>query len=268
MFWTPHDFWVKGADDLKNSSRFNTWLGFDNWSCTTSPDFSDPICRKHDVAYATLQKLVGEHDGNELDLAWNPRNKHLADAVLKADLNKHGCDQRSALASITLCSFGVPTSSIHWFVNHWNNKGWPVTQQDIDDTEIHPRFRLCGIPTLTNVTPTNRNPDFEVSWTYSPGCLSGITVDYYKFCWSYVQFGSRDEPCVYPEGDQTSSTFTRHWASEVTLESVEIRPDDIVYGGLWGFETLLGNKALEDLLDLILSSGGAYYPKQMLNIEF
>ena len=39
------------------------------------------------------------------------------------------------------------------------------------------------------------------------------------------------------------------------MESVEIRPNDIVYGGLWGFETLLGNKALEDLLNLIRSSG-------------
>ena len=36
VFATPHTFWIDHTDDLKNSSRFNTWLKYgDDWSCTS-----------------------------------------------------------------------------------------------------------------------------------------------------------------------------------------------------------------------------------------
>ena len=50
------------------------------------------------------------------------------------------------------------------------------------------------------------------------------------------------------------------WNS-VTLKTVEIRPNDIVYGGVLGYETVLGNKLLDPIFH------GAYYPKQVLNIK-
>ena len=68
-------------------------------------------------------------------------------------------------------------------------------------------------------------------------------------------------------------TFYRHWDSvsgaagdtidwrSVTLKSIEIRPNDIVYGGLLGFETFLGNHFLDDYF------AGAYYPKQVVDMD-
>ena len=67
-------------------------------------------------------------------------------------------------------------------------------------------------------------------------------------------------------------TFCRPWDSvsgaasdtidrrSVTLKSIEISPNDIVYGGLLGFETALGNHFLDDYF------AGAYYPKQVVNL--
>ena len=45
----------------------------------------------------------------------------------------------------------------------------------------------------------------------------------------------------------------------VTLKSIEIRPNDVVYGGQFGFETFLSNRFLDRFF------AGAYYPKQVVN---
>lgn len=67
-------------------------------------------------------------------------------------------------------------------------------------------------------------------------------------------------------------TFYRDWDSvsgaasdtidrrSVTLKSIEIRPNDVVYGGQFGFETFLSNRFLDDYF------AGAYYPKQVVNL--
>ena len=110
IFTTPHSFWVKGnkksrdAEQLKAAiddpdGRYN-WLKRGDWECTASPDGPKPSCLKHDVAYASLQKfggydtvrpLTSKPNDKELDEAWNPRNKALADALFKADISKYGC---------------------------------------------------------------------------------------------------------------------------------------------------------------------------------
>ena len=47
--------------------------------------------------------------------------------------------------------------------------------------------------------------------------------------------------------------------SSVTLKSIEISPNDVVYGGQFGFETFLGNRFLDRFF------AGAYYPKQFVD---
>ena len=46
-----------------------------------------------------------------------------------------------------------------------------------------------------------------------------------------------------------------------TPEPIEIRPNDVVYGGLLGFETALGNHFLDDYF------AGAYYPKHVVDMD-
>ena len=142
-----------------------------------------------------------------------------------------------------------------------------MTQHDIDHTEHNPTFVKCEIPRITNFTISNINSDVSVTWVYSSGCVTNITVDYYRFCWTFrpdVIFptgSGREEDCTHPDGGQSEETLGLPGMLDVELDTVEIRPNDIVYGGLWGFESLLGNKWFEALLD---NRGGAYYPEQRL----
>ena len=96
VFDTPHSpFWVtqgtrnnEGGDLASAGDRYN-FLSYENWDCTLVPD--DPFlpsCRKHDMAYATLQSLVGSSSANIRDSLWNPRNKHLADITFSSDLKR------------------------------------------------------------------------------------------------------------------------------------------------------------------------------------
>ena len=75
-----------------------------------------PSCLKHDVAFASLQKFAGddadaplanEPDGDELDEAWNPRNKALADEKLRADIRRYkediGCQDQSGGYAAFVC---------------------------------------------------------------------------------------------------------------------------------------------------------------------
>ena len=156
VFSTPHSFWVDHADDLRNSSRFNTWLGYGpDWSCTSWVDVSDAVCRKHDVGYASLQGFAGAtstaEESNEMDEAWNPRNKHLADAVALADIVQHDCQTPSVFAQLIACppTAGVTAGILHWGVNKINTKTWPYTEHDIAHSSSFPRY---VIPFLCDVT--------------------------------------------------------------------------------------------------------------------
>ena len=289
VFDTPHSFWIDqsaksiSSNDLKASRRYD-WLGYGNWQCDVVPDAPVAPCLKHDVAYGSLQKFVGTSSSSELDIAWNPRNKHLAGAKFHTDIIQHDDCQNPApaLSEIYWCyqftrievrSFGLIRKSnvMHWAVNKANNKTWPTTKHDIEHTQSG-AFVECQVPTIASSPQTIRTGSrVQVTWTYAPGCVSGITADYYRFCWQ-TNGRSRRPPrtatvdnCVRVEGGTTRSytykvpsTFSS-WNS-VTLQTTEIRPDDIAYGGPGGFETLLGNRQLDFLFN------GAYYDKQTWNI--
>ena len=284
VFATPHSFWVEQAradnkNTLKDDERFN-WLGFEKWDCTWSPDYPLAACLKHDVAYASLQKFsgstVGQENSNELDTAWNPRNKHLADAMFFDDILEQGCSAKPLTSAYSeWCSLAAleQASIMHWFVNKWNSKTWPVTEEDIAHTVKYGRFGVCQVPDAVVESLTRKDRTIIANLNYSPGCVSGITPDYYRLCWSvdgnqrisHRTHNRREirDTCTRSEGDVPNATYTLSrtavWDS-VTLVSIEIRPNNIAYGGPWGFETLLGNRWFDNFTQ------GAYYPKRKVNL--
>ena len=280
---TPHSFWQTSANALKADKRFNTWLGYGpDWECTYWADVSYPTCWKHDVAFASLQKFAGPtegtENGDEMDEAWNPRNKHLADAKAYSDIQEHDCDDFSVIAwgapwgcADEILPIFTTVGIFHWGVNKINSKTWPYTNQDITHAEkTLPKFIACEPPKATGISLAKQNArTFQVRWGYDPGCVRGITVDRYRLVWEvevpdlFGLLGSRTEK-MRPKrlsGNASSDTFALpfhilNWNS-VTV-SIEIRPTDIAYGGFFGFENLFGHWIPESLIHSL----GVYYDKQ------
>ena len=304
---TSYSAWAAQADSLADCIAGSTpgsqtvanektcdWLKPGNWRCSMLPFVKIKAllaaCQRHDLNYATLQTLGGKGDSHqsasidmkrsllqyldgdevfhELDEFWNPRNKHLADARFGDDLR-----ELSRNAPWPINQVGVSVGgALHWYANKANNKTWPVTVHDIDDTREHPHFRRCDVPTVKDVTVNLRSRTAHAEWTYAPGCVDEIEADSYRVCWKidlpahlYIAYPrALDGFCRHVDGDVTGAKFTvpsviLGWRS-VKLVSVEVRPDDIVYGGPIGSETVLGNR----LLDRVF--GGAYYPVQKLDL--
>ena len=79
VFDTPHSFWTNNANQLKDriDNRYLRadgalvgpvdWLGYGDWRCTMA--LQDPVvsCKKHDVAYDSLQKFVIDEGQDERD---------------------------------------------------------------------------------------------------------------------------------------------------------------------------------------------------------
>ena len=304
---TSSDTWANEADYLSDCMSLSrpqspgvadeltcAWLRPGNWRCSMLPFVRSKTllaaCRRHDLNYSTLQSLSGNGgshksasvdmkpfflrylDGEEgfhrLDEYWNPRNKHLADARFREDIRELS---RNVIWPVN--RIGVSVSGLlHWYANKANNKTWPVTVHDVEDTRKHPYFRMCDVPKVEDVRISSRGRTVNVEWTYDPGCIVEIEAHSYRTCWKV------DLPShlyvVYPRAlasfCQISDTVSARaeftvpptifgWRS-VRLISVEVRPDEIVYGGPIGSETILGNR----LLDRVF--GGAYYPAQQLNL--
>ena len=234
VFETPHDFWVVGtngkrpADQLmeedipKDQKRWD-WLGFENWDCTFAPQGPVPSCLKHDVAYATLQKSAGPTAGSarnsELDQAWNPRNKALADAKFRADIAKYGCqDSTPPFVADNVCppsalfptnramaeDYWTAVANIGWPL--YTHRGWPVTDQDLQHIIDTPEFIVCGdAGTQINTTQV---PQIQIGQirglTFgfgtrtadliaSNGCVQDIMIESYEVEWRvYYDDGSVD----------------------------------------------------------------------------
>ena len=247
------------------------WLRPGNWRCSMLPFFMDrhAACLRHDLNYSTLQSLDGNEGFHKLDEFWNPRNKHLADTRLKADIRESSNDA-PWLLDRGLIGVGAV---FHWFTNKVNNKTWPVTIHDIEDTREYPYFRTCDVPTVKDVRVDLRDRTAHAEWTYAPGCVDEIRVDRYRTCWKvelpthlYIVYPRALAGfCRTSDAESARAKFTipsaiLGWES-VSLISVEVRPDDIAYGGPIGSETILGNR----LLDRVF--GGAYYPVQKLELS-
>ena len=205
VFDTPHSFWVRGdassreAKQLKREIDSPTgryaWLKRGDWMCTKSPQGPVPSCLKHDVAYGGLQKFAGgdavallgnDPNGDELDEAWNPRNKALADEKLRADIRRHGCqDQPSNIFYAIFCR--LPKASLangyHEGIQEFNNKGWPITPADVSDFTANYKFKVCSqpvVPTVSGLIASKSGYTITSSWDFVPGCVP-IALEDVKF---------------------------------------------------------------------------------------
>ena len=202
VFETSHSFWVAGggsrqADTLRTlittSSRYS-WLGYGDWRCSDPPSPlprtpQGPVlsCLKHDVAYDSLQRfdsagpdypLAAEADAAELDSAWNPRNKALADLKYKADIRKWGCQDQSGNDALVLCALpsGFYAEAPYFrAVARVNHKGWPVMDRDIAHIAAQPYFINCAEPVVPSVRDLEASRSgwwrITVTGTFARGCV-------------------------------------------------------------------------------------------------
>ncbi len=291
-FDTPYDFWINNAESLKvRIDSPNRWLGYGDWKCTP-PAWQGPVpaCLKHDVVFSSLQKFAGDNSGTEdsssLDLAWNPRNKHLADSVFLVDIIEHGCQLESGYISEAICILDAirmieQAHLMHWAVNRMNSKGWPVTTHDVQHTVANQRYVACSVPQVSDVL-VERDYGlfaqvFEVSWTYQSGCVSDITVNRYRICWDTTIIRLSDSVCKYPGGESTESSYSQpsilSFRSVKSLASIAIRPDEIEYGGALASlllrerdDTVEAFKWLLELSPFPLT--GIFYPEQRFDLPY
>ena len=265
VFATPHDFWVQGdersrdADRLKDAidSRYGrfAWLDRGDWECTLSPDGPVPSCLKHDVAYCGLQKFAGldanaspaaPPDGDELDEAWNPRNKALADANFKADIAKWGCQDPSNAAKFGICRLstsGFMAEHVYfWGTAKVNDKGWPVTTRDVRHIDGLYRFIVCSqpvVPTVSGLTVSRLGDIITANWTFEPGCVPVTLADVtFGVKWGIrgvIPFQSaidRVTSCV-TRGHEVTCSYDFGFLSGSVFHTFEIFviPKDSEYGG-------------------------------------
>ena len=220
-----------------------------------------PSCKKHDVAFASLQKFAGvagaDKWGNELDAAWNPRNKALADAKLYADIATHGCQQSTGTAAAVWCAVDkVWLAENIYFrgVARINHKGWPITTQDYnhagitlyqkDLTSAPYSFISCDdlVPSLSNVRLTQKSGQrFAATWEHKSGCVDEIVIDEIDLCWT-ISFASPvpdGRACQKDlDGDSTSGEFRlgllhRFLGANASSSKLtaNLKPRDREYGG-------------------------------------
>ena len=274
VFSTPHSFWVQGDNGSRDAERLRraidspftrfAWLDRGDWVCTKSPSGPLPSCLKHDVAYGSLQEFAGMDantsltappEGTELDEAWNPRNKALADAKFKADISKWGCQDR-AVDAYELCRWAgdanrlvpglgnrfIATYIYFWGTARYNHKGWPVTARDLRHIEGHPRFTVCRepvVPTVSGLTVTRLGDIITANWTFEPGCvpvtLADVTFGVEWGIRGVIPFQSaidRVTSCV-TRGHEVTCSYDFGFLSGSVFHTFEIfvSPRDREYGG-------------------------------------
>ena len=248
-------FYTLGNQHSRNPITNARWLDRGNWQCDIVADGPLPSCRRHDVAYGSLQKFVGNNDASELDRTWNPRNKALADAKFWADIREWGCLGGNLTGRVTFClipSKRVMASVYFGGVARINNKGWPVTQQDLEHARVHGggataavsshAFVDCAspVPTISGLSVSqDSDGDYQASWSHTPCCVSDIVIDEMVLAW-YAFFDNGEvgrHVQTLSNGAATSAEFSIGEYSELTPYAVGVYayliPDDIEYGGGW-----------------------------------
>ena len=261
VFDTPHSFWVNQSDELRQRIDTHSWLSYDeDWSCTAFPDVSDAVCRKHDLAFGSLQQFDNSSSITSIGKTWNSRNKALADTKLKADILKYDCQNPSLIGRIFCIIPGgsgrrMLADAMHWGVTMgiliiWpqNEPFWPTMEQEIQDITERPRFVECGSAKVVhNIRGTSEGSTvFTARWSHwnaERGCVDGIPMDY-QLCWKPVYIPSIRFPVSGSPNwckslaDGSPFTFTDEFAGTYhNLSSVDLvirrvpNLNDIAYGG-------------------------------------
>ena len=210
VFDTPHSFWVNWAEEVENAGDpelFNRldeydWLHYGDEECSdlgfgpiTVPIPDDfvvhwpfPACLKHDVGLSSLQRIIGGSSNvDDVDDAFNPRNKHLADIVFGVDLRCGGHARDTYVhADYISCRSTFSWSSALALLAHFYSAGvsyggvltsfhWPVTEEVVEHAVNNRRYVSCDIPRLRDVEIEQSTTDsrtFTVSWQFDPNCAT------------------------------------------------------------------------------------------------
>ena len=262
---TPHSFWagktlmVNNALILKNRiDNPNVWpqysfLGYGDFDeCTTSLDGPRYACRKHDVAFASLQKFQGAPTGDELDESWNPRNKSLTDIKFLTDVKRYGCQDPSWNARISFCLFPQTLASVYfWGVakSASGHRGWPVTNQDLTHIINNPQYTQCAnpyLPSVSDLTFSGTGTTLTARWNFEPGCIVGLDdIDFSLWLMVgttiqriTVDPGAASTPCT-TIGLQVVCSYTIPSSSYIHYVLVRIQSKQLEYGPLT-FPTTVG----------------------------
>ncbi len=201
----------------------------------------------------------GLEPGNTLDVAWNPRNKYLADHIFLMDSlcginrgERRGCipeddSDHDFLAVLVQTPWWdnanfQNAAAQHFAVAQINSKDWPITEQDIAHANANQEFLACDVPGIAGrPTVTHASGTFSISWSNSSGCAPITST--YKFCFSVRLEGddTLKEHCEeYPRITQRQTRERRNsvtppdsWVG-IKLVSAAIIPGSRIYP-LWVF---------------------------------
>ena len=233
---TPTEFWMDEQHD-RVLRRAGDWLASADDECTSwfTPDVFFYACDRHDIAYDTLQVFTddGTQDkANKMDDAWNPRNKILADNIFREEIARHGCRFRlgDVMGWPACADIATLANIYHTAVANINNKGWPYTNADVDDTYANGEYTICQPPTLDGVTYARDGWLFTAILDPSEICVDGLEIDKYIFEWGFI----RRDDTVETVNQEVSATHTRvamrvpedvrSELASVTLLDFKIRP--------------------------------------------
>ena len=268
IFDTPHSFWSDTASTNQLKSRIDngpyTWLGRDDWQCTGVPGTDGPhqlaACLKHDVAYGSLIEFYGSSNIRDLDVAWNPRNRAVADSLLALDFmcgvqtgpQGRECVQQASrdhswsevIANYTWWYPRMFSFLQKWGLENYLRVSLPVTRLEFDDSAAKPYYVACQVPTIDiNGIEQIDERTFIARWTQKASCISGVTYSLTRVVWRTVVGNppSRSWYNISPVANNaTSATFTvipivnldRYPLKEVILDKVLLEPDvEVKYGG-------------------------------------
>ena len=244
IFDTPHSWWRTNGLTIENRIKSATgwsqykFLGTAADKCTKFFDGPVPSCRKHDVAVGSLPKFRGTSDGSEIDEAWHPVNKYLADSKFYRDIETYGCESPSLAARLAVCGMErkAMANVYYWGVAQVNSKGWPIASQDVEranydlDEFYNPRFTECSspfIPNLSDGSVTRSGASVTVRWKFSAGCAVGFDdVNFYLII-------EDDYRVVAPSCTKVSAQFTCTYTYSAPNRggyAVHIEPKNWEYG--------------------------------------
>ena len=276
VFESPFSFWTNETqtDELLRRIRSTRlerapydWLGWESWECSPEllPDLvvpNDDACLRHDLAYGSLTEFIGSSTTTayaENDLAWNPRNRFLADELFAIDL---ACASATRDAENTCVRVGrgeftwrelelriswIGSRTVSGTFRFLSDKFFgvkvPVTDLDIAHARETPRFVQCNMPSIevTDVRVENRWT-FVGEWMFSATSCTGETYSVDSITWQALHENlhlANLEPLVETAATNTSSRFVprrfllyEQRPTSVNIVQAALRPDnDVNFGG-------------------------------------
>ena len=73
----------------------------------------------------------------------------------------------------------------YYYVTRWNNKGWPITQEDAAHAAANVEYMSCDVPHPSDVTASHiSGRTYRVEWELvESGCVDDLAIEEYEFCY-------------------------------------------------------------------------------------